>query len=543
MRTLKIIYILLLLPVCCVYAQDITTADPVKVSGQLSAFTEKYSYAGSGKAAHKPTTGRLQINMNFSFFDALQIPLTGILATDQVAFRQNINQLAIHPKYKWVTAHAGTFAPQFSDLTLGDASVLGGGVDLTPDNFHFSFIGGRINQAVNTNDENSSYARNLFGMQAGYGDLERSYVDINIVRSADKASSLPDTLQVNPQENLVASLRFQVKLLDNKLTVANEFSGSAFTSNTRAPELGSAGIGIFKSFYTARTSSTSDWGLINKVQYAQDVWSANLKTIYIRPGYMSFGCSQLQADMFEYVLGGRVRLLDNKLLLGTSIGQRRNNLKDDKANTTKRLIFNFNSSYQISLFFGFDIAYGKNNVDIKNTNDTMTISNINNVLSVTPRFLFSTGDLQHLVLTNFTYQNSDNSTNKDIRLVNSKTVTGLFNYTLTFPSPLSLNLSTIYTVATMDTIISKIVNITPTINYSFLDGKLTASAGVQLGVVKTSGLNSDSEVFPQLGLNYNIAPRNTLAFSLTHRAYTYGSALLGGNFKESIATLRYTLSF
>jgi hypothetical protein len=545
MRSLKIFLVLILIPAYSCLSQDITEAEPFKVTGQISAFGEKYSHSGSGTSAHKPTTGRLQVNVNFSFFDVLQIPLTGILATDQVAFRQNISQLAIHPKYKWITLHAGTFSPQFSELTLNDASTLGGGVDLTPGNFHFSFAGGRIDKGIGVNNENIpvSYARDLYGMQAGYGNIEGSYVDINIVRSKDNASSLPDTLPAAPQDNMVASVRFQLKLLDNRLTFANELSGSAFTKNTRAPESKDSNVGLFDSFFDSRTSSTTDWAMINKRQYMQDLWSADLKTTYIRSGYISFGCSQMQPDRFEYLFGGKVRLLENRLFLNSSIGHRRDNLAGDKENTTKRLVFNFNSSYQITSFFGFDLIYGTNNVDIRNSNDTMTISNVNNIISLIPRFMFSTEDIQHFIVTNISYQNSDNSTKGFGRLINIKTLTGVINYTLTFPSPLSLNLSAVYIETTADTLKSKIMNITPTANYSFFDNKLSASLGLQFGIITIGDQDPDIEMFPQLNLNYNIAPRNTLAFSITHRMYKYGSTLMGGNFQESIATLRYTLSF
>jgi hypothetical protein len=58
----------------------------------------------------------------------------------------------------WITLHAGTFAPQYSEMTLG------GGIDLTPENYHFLFVGGRINQAINANDANSSYVHNLYDL-------------------------------------------------------------------------------------------------------------------------------------------------------------------------------------------------------------------------------------------------------------------------------------------------------------------------------------------------------------------------------------------
>jgi hypothetical protein len=290
-------------------------------------------------------------------------------------------------------------------------------------------------------------------------------------------------------------------------------------------------------------NATNDWGIINKIQYAQDFWSTDLKLTYIRPGYTSFGFSQLQSDRFEYLLGGKIRLLENKLMLNSNIGHRTNNLADDQAKTTKRFVFNFNSSWQMASFFGFDFLYGTNNVDIKGSNDTTSVSNVNNMIAVVPRFTFSTGEVQHVIITNVSFNNSDNSTKGNLKLLNVKSLSTLFNYTLSFASPLSFNLSTVYTKTTVDTISTEIINVTPTVNYSFADGKLSSSFGLQLGFVSPSNQKSDTEVFPQLQLNYNIAPRNTITFGLTHRSYTYGGTTPSGDFRETIATLRYTVSF
>jgi hypothetical protein len=528
-------------------AQDIQLNKPVTMSGQVSAYAEKYSMTGNSRAVHDPTTGRLQVNLNFNFFGVIEMPLNAILATDQVSFRQSINQFGISPKFGCVTLHGGHFAPQFSELTLSDATVLGGGVDVSPGPFRFSLLSGQINRAIDYNSDNALpvYSRYLTGFQAGYGSTEKSFINVNIVRSKDNLASLPDTSSVAAQENLVAGINWQCKLFDDRLTIANEISGSAYTRDMRAAEAEIPPISSFNSLFVPRTSSSADWATVTRLQYGEASWSGEAKIAYIRPGYISFGFSQLQADMFEYTLGGRARMLNGALSLNASFGQRQNNLLDDQANTTKRLILNLGSSYQVTQAFGFDLNYGTNTNDVSSAiNDTTSITNINNTISVTPRLAFTTGSLQHSMVASVSYQNTDNSTRGSIQLQNAKTLATMFNWALSYGSPLSFNLTAVITSASVDTLNTSIVSLTPTANYTPAGGKFSGSFGLEIGVTSPSSQSSDNELFPQLQINYSIAQRQSLSFRFTHRAYTYGVPPPGGDsFQETIATLRYTLSF
>ena len=150
------------------FAQDlekIDTQDPIKLSG---SFTAGFKYYGASGIASRydpmilSTAGFLNVNAY-----GIDMPISFLLSSQNSEIRQPFNRFGITPKYKWVKAHIGYSTMSFSPLTFGGNSILGLGVELTPKNFRFSTVYGRLRKAVSNDFSNSftipTYKRMGFG--------------------------------------------------------------------------------------------------------------------------------------------------------------------------------------------------------------------------------------------------------------------------------------------------------------------------------------------------------------------------------------------
>jgi len=277
-----------------------------------------------------------------------------LLSTEGNSARQDINQLGLHPSWRWGRAHIGDYSDEISPYTLSGIPLRGGGVVINPGLFRFSALGGQARRAVSGGSESGSYKRYLMGASIGIGDDYASFVDLQVLRVRDDPASLADpnplvsayeydsigVVQSNPyattpQENLVAGLRSRVVLFGRALTWNIEANGSAYTRDMRVDEDTTDSVPQFvHNIFKPRLSSNADFMVATDMNL--NVSPVNLRTgyKYIGPGYMSLGVGWMTNDQQELLIAPMVRIPSGNVMISWT--RQNDNLLGQKLNTTVR---------------------------------------------------------------------------------------------------------------------------------------------------------------------------------------------------------------
>src|SRR5262249_13255624 len=139
--------------------------------------------------------------------DRMRIPVSALVSDDQVSFRQNINQVAVAPRWQWAGLTAGNFSPQLGSYTVADATIMGGGLELAPKQWHVGLVSGRARKAIPATLAalvNPQFERNMTAGHIGYGNPLTNSVDFSVLHATDDPNSIAgaeSTLTVTPEGN------------------------------------------------------------------------------------------------------------------------------------------------------------------------------------------------------------------------------------------------------------------------------------------------------------------------------------------------------
>ncbi len=399
-------------------------AGGMTATGSITAFGELYNLTGTGGTAARPDqTGRLQVNTTLGFANGqVQVPLQALLSTDQVSFRQNINQIGISPTWRDYTLHAGQYTPRFTDLTLGDATLLGGGLEGHPGQLRFDAGYGRARRAILPAPGQlvqPEFARWMgigrLGWQAPSGLL----LEASVVQASDRENSLGaagSTTTALPQDNVVFGIHGKVPFAARRLWLEVEGDRSSYRADTRT--------GLAAVNGTAGSAALS-WEVPEG--------SAGAKVTYVGPDYRALGNTQLQSDQVRYEATGQWHR--GTVSLGLQAGVQQDNLDNDLPSTTKvRGIYSFTASWQASSVFGVDGSASNVVSDIQSADPLLALKNVNASYVLTPRLTWHTGTAQQALVASGTWQTADNTSPGIPGLQDTRTGSGMLAYTLTFAS-------------------------------------------------------------------------------------------------------------
>jgi hypothetical protein len=162
-------YIVLLFLSAVSFSQNLEKVgkkDMVKVNGGLNYSSVFYNADGI-PSRRQPFTWFLNGNLNVTILD-VSLPFTFNYSNNQVAYTQPFNIQSFNPTYKWIKGYAGITSMQFSQYTLAGHIFAGGGIELTPKNFKFAAMYGRLKKAVEFDAETNSDV-NMSYKRMGYG--------------------------------------------------------------------------------------------------------------------------------------------------------------------------------------------------------------------------------------------------------------------------------------------------------------------------------------------------------------------------------------
>lgn len=538
-------------------------------SGSLSANGVYYE----GTANRQSFTYFLNGNLNFNIAETYNIPLSFAYTNQNFDFSSpfKLNRLSISPSYKWITAHIGDVAMNFSPYTLSGHQFTGVGIDLAPSGpFKVSAMYGRFLRAVEYDadepNQQTSYLRRGFGLKSSYA-FKKFNLGLIFFKGYDDDNSIqepfPAELGLTPKDNTVVSVQtdFQVK---EKINVRMEYAVSGITEDIRLNEPRS-NKGFLSPFLKENITTNYTKALNASIDYS--VGNGTLGGAYERvdPNYRTFGAYYFNNDLENIALNASQTIFDNKLNIGVNAGLQRDNLDDSKASSMKRLVSAINLNYTPTEKMGVNGSFSNfqsytnirdqfdyiNQVGELDNVDTLNYRQISKNASLGINYLVKQTETRNdRVNINVVYQDS-NEDQDGTKVENSGTqfYNGSASYVLGYPErslTITLAANTSYT-KTGET--DEGLTLGPTLGVAkqFFDKKLRTNYSASYNTSFANGEQQNQFYNLRLGGNYawkqghnftlNILSlfRNTVQTSTTDFTTTFGYTYTFGQGKKNKA--------
>lgn len=325
-----------------VRAQDISQiakSDPLIITGAVG--TNNTWYHSTGYSYASPLQSSVWANLNISVY-GFSMPFSLYYTNADWSFSYPHIAFRFSPTYKNWHMFIGQGTMGFSSYVM-NTSVNGFGLEYSGQTLRFGAFYGRLRSAVNDDPENldarhPQYKRIGWGAKVGYGS-SRNYVDLYFLRAYDCPSSIDERwwASVSPQSNLVVGLRGAVQPL-KWMTLTANVATSAFTDDTRAPNVESGRVTRFDKIFEAKYTSL--------MRFAGDAaLNLNLKGVnasvfyrIIQPNYQTLGTNYMSNNYHALGLTLSTRVLKRISLSGTFSGQA-DNLSKEQLYTTKGYVY------------------------------------------------------------------------------------------------------------------------------------------------------------------------------------------------------------
>jgi len=514
--------------------QQASSAGPVTATGSITAYGELYDMSGTGGQAARPDqTGRIEVATTLSAANGLvKIPLQALISSDQVSFRQEIDQVGVSPTWRDYTLHAGYFSPRFGELTLSDARLLGGGLEGRPGHFHFQGGYGRTRRAILPEPGQlvtPEFTRWMGVGQAGWEASSGLLAEVSLLTARDDAGSLglfgDSTGVVAPQENFVLGVHGRIPMAARRLSLEVVGTHSSYRADRRAA-----------------TDAVGDVAGSVALSWRVPTWSLGAKVTYVGPAYRTLGNSQLQADQVRYGLTGELHR--GTLDLTAEGGIQQNNLDHTLQSTTKmRGVYNFTMNWQASQLFGLSGNASNVLTDIQSSDPTLALRNLVQSYTLSPTLTWQTGSAQNILSATGTWQKSGNSSLGMIDLKDQRTSVGVLTYTLAFTSGVALTTTGTLTQTKVDSVATDLATLYPALSFPLAQGRLNTMIGFQWSASGVSGQDKDHEFYPQLNASFAVTQRQQAILKVSRRHYAYGEAMPGSTFNETQASLTWKYTF
>ncbi len=319
-----------------------------KTTGGIAANVVGYEGAANRAPFTYFLTGAININVSGVFNVPLSFSYSNLKFTSSNPF--SFNRLSIHPSYKWVTTHIGDVSMTFSPYTLNGHQFTGFGADLTPEGpLQFSVMYGRLLEAseFNTEDAQSepAFKRIGYGFKTHY-KKENYGVGVVLFKAKDDENSIenpvPLELEVQPQENIVASLEANVQPL-SKLNLALVYASSVITENLNTE--GAATSSVLGRLIDANASTNTYKAYNATVSYQIGQGTVGAGYEYIDPQYRTFGAYFFNNDLEHVTVNATQAIFNNKVTVAVNGGIQRDDLDNTKSSQLQRVVSAVNIGY------------------------------------------------------------------------------------------------------------------------------------------------------------------------------------------------------
>jgi hypothetical protein len=515
----------------------------VRFFGTLGSYGEAYSI--SGQAARRPgQTGRLYFRPTLSFWQ-IDLPFEFVLSTEGRSVQQPFNQFGVNPTIAWATLHAGHHHVGFSEFTINSLLQFGGGFDLRPGVFRLSVTAGRTQQPINADSTQGLYSgtfrRYLYGLKLGIGREEGSLIDLNVVKARDDPSSLQFPGTTKPQENMVVGLSGRVRLLDDMILFSSEVAVSAHTPNMQNEVLDIDLPSFVRKLFVPRIGTRIGYAGKGMLQFSRGQFTLRSTYLRVNPGFTSLGLPYFQNDREEIDVTPTMRLFENRLSVGATLGFRRDNLAGNKLRTTKRVLQSYFINTIPTNALTLDVRYSNFTMNNSSRSDTTRLENVSHALNLSPSLRVKWMDLQHVITAALGLQKFDDRNNVFGALNTFTTYSASVSWALAFPSSLVVTPRVGYTRNDRATTDTDITSLGLACQYGFLERALTSS--LSLGATRSNiGVAVDRQLTAVFNASYRVTAYDNVALSVRVSSYTYGNGR-ASDFVESITSLQYNKNF
>lgn len=517
----------------------------LRLSGGIGLSSDLVSRSLAADTAFPSVIHRASLNVTLTLFDQVHLPFEAYVTTLGSGYSQPFNQFGIHPRIgDWLTLHGGYFTHRLSDLTFGDVRLLGGGVDIDPGQTKISAIYGSALQARQPNAATGfggDYERRILGGSVGY-DLDGNTLKLNMMYAVDDRNSIvPDANTRPPAENLVSSLSFSLAPAPS-LSVQGEVGLAMYTADVRASLVDSTDRRAeIERLITYNISSTLDAAGRCYATYAinQDV-SLRGGISWTGPGYVTLGYMQLLNDMLDITLSPSLRMFGGDLAISGSIGQRRNNLRSTRRETTTQLLGSLNATMRFTETISADVAYANFGLRNDARNDTLRVSNISQYISVSPRWSFTAFSLPNTLSASFFLQNSEDINQySPVPLVNENRSIGITHMLSTSTGWSFITAVNNYHGISAGTT-TDVITACETVSTTLMEGRCSISLSGGLNSVQS--VAASSQLFGRGSASYNLGDIGTLMVVIVGNSFDYAaSGALA--YTELTGSLQYSCSF
>lgn len=540
--------------------------NPIKVSGGVSASSIFYNsnVNDSRDNFNYFLNGNLNIGIyNWSLPISYSLTNQGSNLGYEVPFK--FNRLSISPRYKWMQAHIGDVSMTFSPYTLNGLLITGGGLELTPDiPFKIAMIGGRLNKAIEDNDDPRTipaYQRMGYGTQMKW-EKERYKIWITGFYAKDAVHSLdvaPDIKGVLPQENLVLSVNASLKIYKN-IEVYAEYANSLLTNDLRANEKISSG-GLAGIFIKGNTSTETFDAFNGGINLNLKNFMIGVRYEKIDPNYRTLGAYYFTNDLENITLNTAFNLLQGRLTFAGNIGRQQDNLDNTKLKKTSRWVGSANINLKISEKLMLVTSYSNftmftnnqlnqfinindNPLSVQQPMDSIDYKQISQNVNMNLNYTISNSkDLIQNLNMNYSLNDMVNKENGIARKGNiSRFHNANANYSISFPiQKLSIAASVNYTNSYASSLSSNIWGPALTINKAFLKDKLTTTLGASYN--RATGISQIDVTSLRLGANYTPWNKHNFNASIVQMFRKTNQNTPNPSINELTASIGYSYSF
>ncbi|MCC6814829.1 MAG: hypothetical protein IT267_00270 [Saprospiraceae bacterium] len=349
-----------------------TFGDPFQMGGGV--FLNLRSYGSNGSTLRQdPFFYTLGANLNFKVYQ-IDIPFSVMMTAKNTSksypsIKDLVNSLkeqakskvngyarfGISPHYKWAKLHLGHRSMNFSKHTLSNLNFYGAGVELSPDKFKFSAMFGRLAKAEPINLSLTTpnlpiYKRIGWSTKFGFGDDQAS-ADIILFTAKDDENSLtiPGTYpkQVSPEANFALGVQLQ-KLFLKKIRIKLDFTRSGTSPNLLDAQSNTKSLTDF----ILKKRNTSFYGnaLEGSLGFEGKSINAGVLVNRVDDKFRTFGAYFFNRDIMDIQGFANFGLIQNKLNSSVKAGIQSNNLDGSKSSTTRRLIYDVQTSWSEEAF-------------------------------------------------------------------------------------------------------------------------------------------------------------------------------------------------
>ncbi|MEL6970095.1 MAG: hypothetical protein AAFZ63_17280 [Bacteroidota bacterium] len=531
-----------------------------RVNGSLQAGLRWNNISGI-TARTDPFQGRINASLLIDFL-GIKGPFTAAFSDGNTTYRLPAYAFyGFSPSYKWIQLHFGDRSLNFSPYTLNGHNFKGVGVELTPGNFYFGAMHGRLRrarlaEAGAIQNLDPIYRRIGSSIKVGYDDGENKLGAV-LFRARDDENSItiPDSSLLRPQENLVLEFQGQ-KQLGSLFNVAFNIAHSALSRDNTAPLINDPGSGLNGSIlglFKPRSSTAYNQAYNFSIGFSPKIAQFNLRFEHLGAGYRSLGTLAFLNDTEQLSLGANTTLLNNKVNLAANFGLQRNGLSNNTTTDGTRLIgslnlgvtFNERLTSSVSLSnFNYTLRQRVNTVPFVVV-DSIVIVQSNLSAQVATTYLLDTEGQSTLTFSG-AYQTANTVDGDEIETTTQNDFYSLVvAYTWNQEERrLGLTLSAVANVTDFGNLQSTIYSPSLALQKEVIEDKWTLDIGGSYSGVRTNGTNSNRVLESRLGSLFEISDKQVLRFQISYvnnRSTIIDSPF--NAFQDWNGSLNYRLSF